>query len=151
MTDLTKRGEVVAALREKMRADRDRRLTEQMADRAEAARVRRGMTVAVSAAIWDDFLNPDVTTMEAEVLGTGSRRPQTDRYGRTVYDGLTPEQVTELGEYLTDRAEMLLGQGVQDPDDSMEKRERSMMRRAARLGTTLIKQARQFPGQTPTA
>lgn len=97
--------------------------------------------IEVPGAVWEDFLDPDASGMEL-ALGLRDRRatPFVRRYGRGCsyrYSDVPRDVVVELAEYLVDRGDTLLGQGVSDPYDRGEKASRDALRRAVALGQAL--------------
>jgi hypothetical protein len=88
---------------------------------------------ALPGKVWDDYLNPDCSSMQAELEEDGLPKPERKRAGkgeRYVYRGVPLEVAEYVAEYLASRAEMLLGQMVVDPYDPFEKAERAMFRAA---------------------
>jgi hypothetical protein len=102
-------------------------------------------TVAIPERVWDDFLSPSVSSMESELGLTPLRaEPFTRKRGKgaqCVYHNVSAEIRADLGRYLYDRGDLLLGQGVRDPYDPFEKAERDMLRRAMKLGAEIMEKA----------
>lgn len=99
------------------------------------------ITVEIPGSVWLDFLDPACSGMEEE-LGLLPLRaaPFVKRRGKGstyFYRNVPHEIVLELSEYLYDRGDTLLGQGIVDPYDPMEKAMRDMLRRAVRIGEQL--------------
>jgi hypothetical protein len=85
--------------------------------------------IVVPGAVWDDYLDPLSSGMEAE-LDLGARRRRRAGYGfQMIYEGASLESAYELAGYLADRAELLLNQD----DDGM----RQTHRRALKLAGSL--------------
>lgn len=97
--------------------------------------------IAIPGSVWDDFLSPDVSNMESE-LGLRDLRAtpfyrRRGKGGSHIYVDVPNVVAVELGEYLYDRADTLLGQSIDDPYDPFEKASRATYRRAMQLGETL--------------
>ena len=68
------------------------------------------LTIKLPGSVWDDYLDPQTTNMEAE-LGLAPPRISKVGFGhRMTYEGVSPEIALELAEYLEDRAGVLIGQ-----------------------------------------
>lgn len=94
--------------------------------------------IEIPGRVWDDFLNPLTSGMEKDL---GLPRPTHRRRGRGFvvrYENVTANTARELAEYLRDRGETLLNQGVCDPYDPMEKAERDTYRAAIRSAERLL-------------
>lgn len=104
------------------------------------------MRLVIPESVWDDFLSPDVSQMEAE-LGLRDRRAdpffrKRGKGGQRVYEDVPVEVALELARYLYGRGDTLLAQGIDCPDDPMEKAMRDMLRRAVKLAEQIRREAR---------
>jgi hypothetical protein len=90
------------------------------------------VTVSMPGRVWDDFLNPDVSTMQAEL---GLPEPQRVKIGKglqVVYYDVPRPVAMEVADYLWSRGDMLIGQSISDPYDPMEKAARDTLRAACK-------------------
>jgi hypothetical protein len=99
------------------------------------------ITLTIPERVWDDYLNPDVSSMESE-LGLRALRAEPfyrkrGKGGVRVYDDVLERIALELAEYLHDRSDTLLGQSIADPYDPFEKADRATQRRAMKLAAEI--------------
>lgn len=87
-------------------------------------------TIKVPGRVWDDFLDPLISGMQAELGLPQPKRVNAGKGWRAVYENVPTEVARELADYLYDRGDTLLGQGVSDPDDPFEKAGRDTYRAA---------------------
>lgn len=96
------------------------------------------LDVRIPGKVWDDFLDPRASGMQAE-LGLGEpRHVRRGRGTQAVYDNVPAESVLELAEYLRDRGNTLLAQGIDDPYDPEEKATRDVYRSAVKTAESLV-------------
>jgi hypothetical protein len=102
----------------------------------------RAITVVIPESVWDDFLSPDCSGMEAELGLTELRADPFYRRrgtgGQRVYENVLRADALELAEYLYDRGDMLLGQDYSTDDAST----RDAYRRAVKLAEQIREDAR---------
>lgn len=98
--------------------------------------------VAVPGRVWEDYLDPHCSAMQAELGLPEPRRVSAGKGWRAVYGELPTEQALDLAGYLRDRGDTLLGQGVSDPYDPTEKAERDMHRAAIKAAETITAAAK---------
>lgn len=68
------------------------------------------LTITLPGRVWEDYLDPMASGMQAELgLSEPERKPQGKGW-RAVYIDVPTTVAHELAEYLSDRAELLLGQ-----------------------------------------
>lgn len=94
----------------------------------------RTYTIDVPGRVWHDALDPLASGMEMD-LGLGRCDSQRIRrgHGFTVrYEGVPAQVARELADYLADRGETMLNQGVSDPYDPSEKADRDTQRASIR-------------------
>lgn len=73
-----------------------------------------GLTIRLPGVVYDDYLDPMATGMQAE-LGLGEPTIRKAGYGyRVTYEGVSPEVALELARYLDDRAWVARGNGEMD-------------------------------------
>lgn len=68
------------------------------------------MIITMPDAVWEEYLNPDSTAIQAEL---GLPEPRIRRVGRgfqDIYEGVDSEVANSLADYLESRALMLLNQ-----------------------------------------
>jgi hypothetical protein len=93
--------------------------------------------IVVPARVWDDYLDPDTTTMQRELgLSSTPVYRRRGRGGQYTYRDVSREVAGELAGYLEDRAGTLLCQSYEDPA------ERRPHHRALRLARDIRKQLR---------
>lgn len=106
----------------------------------------RAITVTIPESVWDDFLSPDVSQMEGELGLTELRADpfyrRRGKGGQRVYENVLRADALEIAGYLYDRGDLLLGQGISDPDDEFEKASRDCYRRAIKLADEIRERAR---------
>jgi hypothetical protein len=94
---------------------------------------RTAIDIRVASSVWLDFLDPYASGMQAEL---GLPEPTFRRIGnggQYSYAAVPVDTALELAEYLYDRADTLLGQGISDPYDRFEKAARATLRSAIGL------------------
>lgn len=93
------------------------------------------ITFDVPASVWYDALDPDASAMQAELAEDGLPLPVYVKRGKSGsyrYIDAPVDIALDLARYIGDRGDMLLGQGVGDPYDPDEKRQRDCYRSAIR-------------------
>lgn len=91
--------------------------------------------VRVPGSVWDDFLTPLATEMQAEL---GLPRPRFVKRGKgstAIYADVPVDVARELAEYLISRGELLLS----NSDPEYDGLERGMYRRAIKTGELILK------------
>jgi hypothetical protein len=84
--------------------------------------------VGVPGRVWEDFLDPMTSGMQAEL---GLPEPEIKKAGkgrRFVYRDVPITVALDLAGYLAARGDTLLGQGIDDPYDPEEKAARDTLR-----------------------
>jgi hypothetical protein len=97
--------------------------------------------IDIPGRVWEDYLDPAASGMQADL---GLPNPEVLRRGKgwtARYRDIDPAVAGELADYLDDRGNLLLGQGVDDPYDPVEKADRAM-HRAARDAAWKIRTAK---------
>lgn len=95
------------------------------------------VTIKLSGRIWDDYLNPAASGMAAEI---GLPDPMHVKHGkgsRVIFEDVPADDAKEVADYLADRANLLLGQGISDPYDPFEKADRDTHRAAIKAATEI--------------
>lgn len=85
--------------------------------------------VQMPGRVWDDFLDPAATGMEAELELPERRVVKRGRGESVFYDGVPDPIAAELADYLSDRAGLLLN----NSDPEFDARERGIYREAIRV------------------
>lgn len=94
-------------------------------------------TISIPGRVWEDFLDPMCSGMQAELQLPEPRRVRAGKGSRYVYDAVPKETALHLAGYLHDRGDTLLGQGISDPYDPFEKADRDMLRAAVKTAATI--------------
>jgi hypothetical protein len=90
-------------------------------------------TITIPGRVWEDFLDPSATGMQAAL---GLTDPLTVKRGRgwsAVYRWITADTAHDLADYLRSRGELLLA----NSDPEYEGRERDIYRAAIRCADTI--------------
>lgn len=90
------------------------------------------MVVRIPGRVFDDYLDEKASGMAA-ALGLPEPGRRKAGKGWSYWYVVSAAVAEELGRYLAGRAETLLGQGITDPYDPFEKRERDVHRAALRV------------------
>lgn len=100
------------------------------------------MNITIPERVWNDYLSPDVSTMQAELGLPVPTYRKVGRGGRYLYVGVPEHKARELAEYLFDRADGMLMQGIVDPYDRFEKAQRDTDRAAMKVAETIREELR---------
>ncbi len=84
--------------------------------------------VRIPGRVWYDFLDPSATDMQAELALPEPEHKRAGKGSSFIYRDVPQAVALDLAEYLYDRGDMLLGQGICDPYDPFEKAARDTLR-----------------------
>lgn len=107
--------------------------------------------VAVPGRVWEDFLDPLCSGMQAELGLPQPKRVTAGKGWRAVYEAVPTEVARELADYLYERGDLLLGQSVDDPYDPMEKAMRDTYRAAVKASGKIREAAIKADGAAAAA
>lgn len=84
------------------------------------------ITIKIPGSVWDDFLDPGATTMEAELELPASTNRSVGKGYQVTYPDVPLDVAAEVADYLRSRGELLLS----NSDPEFDGRERGVYRRA---------------------